>query len=46
MFWSGFWMRLFDVEVDGVVWALLGVVSAVVVVRKDDALKGDWTMRR
>jgi hypothetical protein len=43
MYWSGFWMRLFDVEVDGVVWALLGAVSAIVVVRKDDALKGDWT---
>lgn len=45
MFWSGFWMRLFDVEIDGVVWALLGAVSAVMVVRKDDELKGDWTMR-
>jgi hypothetical protein len=33
------------VEVDGVVWALLGAVSAVVVVRKEDALKGDWTTR-
>jgi hypothetical protein len=46
MFWSGFWMRLFDVEIDGIVWALIGAVSAVVVVRKDDALKGDWTMRQ
>ena len=45
MYWSGFWMRLFDVEVNGVVWALLGALSAVVVVRKQDALKGDWTAR-
>lgn len=45
MFWSGFWMRLFDVEVNGVIWALLGALSAVIVVRKDDALKGDWTVR-
>jgi hypothetical protein len=45
MIWSGFWMRLFDIEVYGVVWALLGALSAVVVVRKEDALKGDWTQR-
>jgi hypothetical protein len=45
MIWSGFWMRLFDIEVNGVVWALLGALSAVVVVRKEDALKGDWTQR-
>jgi hypothetical protein len=45
MVWSGFWMRLFDVEVDGLVWALLGALSAVIVVRKEDALKGDWTLR-
>jgi hypothetical protein len=38
MIWSGFWMRLFDVEVNGLVWALLGALSAVVVVRKEDAL--------
>ncbi len=40
MIWSGFWMRLFDFEVDGLVWALLGALSAVVVVRKEDALGG------
>jgi CHASE2 domain-containing sensor protein len=40
MMWSGFWMRLFDVEIGGVTWALLGAVSAVVVVRKADALGG------
>jgi hypothetical protein len=45
MVWSGFWMRLFDVEVDGLVWALLGAAFAVVVVRDDDALSGDWTKR-
>jgi hypothetical protein len=38
MIWSGFWMRIFDVKVDGLVWALLGALSAVVVVRKEDAL--------
>jgi hypothetical protein len=46
MIWSGFRMRLFDIEADGVVWALLGALFAVAVVRKEDALKGDWTMRR
>jgi hypothetical protein len=45
MVWSGFRMSLFDVEVDGLVWALLGAASAVVVVRKKDALSGDWTKR-
>jgi hypothetical protein len=38
MMWSGFWMRLFGVEIGGVTWALLGAISAVVVVRKADAL--------
>jgi hypothetical protein len=38
MIWSGFRMSLFDVEISGVTWALLGAVSAVVVVRKEDAL--------
>jgi hypothetical protein len=46
MVWSGFWMRLFDIDVNGLVWALLGALSAVVVVRKDDALSGDWTKKR
>ena len=36
MMWSGFSLRAFDVEISGVVWALLGVISAVVVVRKED----------
>ena len=36
MIWSGFWMPLFDVEIGGIVWALLGAISAVVV-RKADA---------
>jgi hypothetical protein len=31
MIWSGFWMPLFNVEIGGVVWALLGAISAVVV---------------
>jgi hypothetical protein len=38
MMWSGFSMRAFDVEIGGVAWALLGAVSAIVVVRKKDAL--------
>jgi hypothetical protein len=29
----------------GLVWALPGALSAVVVVRKEDALKRDWTLR-
>lgn len=40
MMWSGFRLRLFDVEIGGVTWALLGAISAVVVVRKADALNG------
>jgi len=36
MIWSGFWMPLFEVEIGGVVWALLGAISAVVM-RKADA---------
>jgi hypothetical protein len=42
MWWSGFSLRLFDVKIDGVTWALLGAVSAVVVVRKEDALEGNY----
>jgi drug/metabolite transporter (DMT)-like permease len=38
MIWSGFRMSLFDIEISGVAWALLGAVSAIVVVRKEDAL--------
>jgi hypothetical protein len=38
MKWSGFFVRAFDVEIGGVTWALLGALSAVVVVRKQDAL--------
>jgi hypothetical protein len=29
MLWSGFWMPLFNFEIGGVVWALLGAISAV-----------------
>jgi CHASE2 domain-containing sensor protein len=36
MIWSGFWMPLFDVEIGGVVWALLGAISAVVVRKADE----------
>jgi hypothetical protein len=42
MWWSGFSLRLFDVKIDGVTWALLGALSAVVVVRKEDALEGNY----
>jgi hypothetical protein len=38
MWWSGFSLRLFDVKIDGVTWALLVTAAAVVVVRKADAL--------
>jgi hypothetical protein len=42
MNWSGFSMRLFDVEIAGVAWALTGAFSAIVVVRKEDAFRGDF----
>jgi hypothetical protein len=42
MVWSGFSMHVFDVEISGVTWALLGAASAVVVVRKEDAIRGDF----
>ena len=38
MFWSGFSIRAFGIEVGGVTWALLGAVSSIVVVRAQDAL--------
>ena len=38
MMWSGFSVHAFGVEIGGVTWALLGAVSAIVVVRKKDAL--------
>jgi drug/metabolite transporter (DMT)-like permease len=38
MAWSGFSLRLFDVQIGGVTWALLGALSAVVVVRAKDAI--------
>src|SRR5258708_9335552 len=40
MMWSGFWMRLFGVEISGVTWALLGAISALFAVREADALGG------
>jgi hypothetical protein len=42
MIWSGFRMRLFDFELNGLVWALIGALSAVAVVRTEDALEGRW----
>jgi hypothetical protein len=42
MIWSGFSMRLFGVEIGGVVWALTGAFSAIAVVRKEDAFRGDF----
>ena len=42
MVWSGFSMHVFDDEISGVTWALLGAASAVVVVRKEDAIRGDF----
>jgi hypothetical protein len=38
MMWSGFSIRVFDIAIGGVTWALLGALSAVVVVRVRDAL--------
>jgi hypothetical protein len=42
MIWSGFSLRLYDVEISGLTWALLGAASAVVVVRIDDAVRGTF----
>lgn len=42
MAWSGFSLRAFDVEISGVAWTFLGAISAVVVVRKEDALRGTF----
>jgi hypothetical protein len=41
MWWSGFSLRLYDVKIGGMTWALLGAISAVVVVRIEDALEGN-----
>jgi len=35
-------LRLFDIQVSGLAWALLGALSAVVVVRKEDAIRGTY----
>jgi hypothetical protein len=42
MWWSGFSLHLFDVPIGGVTWALFGAASAVVVVRIEDALEGNY----
>jgi hypothetical protein len=46
MIWSGFWIRIYDVEMSGGIWALLGAVSAVVVVRMRDVLSPTSDPRR
>jgi hypothetical protein len=38
MVWSGFWINLYGVSIQGIYWALLGIVTAIVVARKKDAL--------
>jgi hypothetical protein len=37
MIWSGFWINLFGVVVEGRYWALVGIITALVVTRKKDA---------
>jgi hypothetical protein len=36
--WSGFWLNLFGVTVSGLVWALIGIVVAVLTTKKQHAL--------
>jgi hypothetical protein len=43
MVWSGFQMRFGGLQVGGVEWALLGAFVTVFVVKKEDALRGDFT---
>ena len=43
MVWSGFRMRIGGFQVGGVEWALLGVFVTIFVVKKEDALNGDYT---
>ena len=38
MIWSQFYLRLFDVEIDGLVWALAGAGVGALTVRRQDAL--------
>jgi hypothetical protein len=38
MMWSSFSIHAFSVEIGGVTWALLGVVSAVAMVKREDVL--------
>jgi hypothetical protein len=42
MVWSGFSIPVFQIEIGEGAWALLGAASAVVVVRKEDATRGDF----
>jgi hypothetical protein len=41
MMWSGFSLRLFDFRIAGVAWAIVGALSALFVVRPQDAFAGD-----
>jgi hypothetical protein len=38
MVWSGFRMVVYDVNVQGVYWAIVGILTACVIARKNDAL--------
>ena len=37
MIWSGFWINLFGAKIEGIYWAFVGIVAAIVVTRKKDA---------
>jgi hypothetical protein len=36
--WSGFWIRFFGVVIQGLYWALLGILIAVLTTKKEHAL--------
>ena len=38
MVWSGFLINLYGVSIQGIYWALIGIVTAIVAARKKDAL--------
>lgn len=41
MVWSEFRLSLFDVRIEGVVWAICGALSALFVIRPRDAIAGN-----
>ena len=40
MAWSGLWLRLYSITVDGPVWCLIGILVALLATTREPALQG------